>query len=94
MSDEQFVTQTMLTCLGNKRKLVGEIKNIAQEIAATLDKEKMRIVDGFSGSTVVSRELASLAYDIHCNDMENYAYLMAKCFMEKPSEERQKEIAS
>ena len=94
MSDEQFVTQTMLTCLGNKRKLVGEIKNIAQEIASTLGKEKMRIVDGFSGSTVVSRELASLAYDIHCNDMENYAYLMAKCFMEKPSEEQQKEIAS
>ena len=34
MTDE-FVTQTMLTCLGNKRKLVGEIKNIAQEIAYT-----------------------------------------------------------
>ena len=45
MSDEQFVTQTMLTCLGNKRKLVGEIKQIAQEIATTLGKEKMRIVE-------------------------------------------------
>ena len=94
MSDERFVTQTMLTCLGNKRKLVGKIKNIAQEIASTLGKEKMRIVDGFSGSTVVSRELASLAYDIHCNDMENYAHLMAKCFLEKPSEQEQEVIAS
>ncbi len=93
MSDEQFVTQTMLTCLGNKRKLVGEIKTIAQEIATRLGKEKMRIVDGFSGSTVVSRELASLAYDIHSNDMENYAYLMARCFMEKPSKQEQEEIA-
>ena len=92
MSDEQFVTQTMLTCLGNKRKLVGEIKHIAQEIATRLGKEKMRIVDGFSGSTVVSRAIGSLAYDIHCNDMETYAYLMAKCFMEKPTEEQQKEI--
>ena len=53
----------------------------------------MRIVDGFSGSTVVSRELASLAYDIHSNDMENYAYLMARCFMEKPSQQDQEEIA-
>ena len=50
----------------------------------------MRIVDGFSGSTVVSRELASLAYDIHSNDMENYAYLMARCFMEKPAEKDKK----
>lgn len=93
MSDEQFVNQTMLTCLGNKRKLVGEIKNIAQEVATRLGKEKMRIVDGFSGSTVVSRELASLAYDIYSNDMENYAYLMARCFMEKPSKQEQEEIA-
>ncbi len=93
MSDEQFVTQTMLTCLGNKRRLVGEIKNIAIEVATILGKEKLRIVDGFSGSTVVSRELASIAYDIHSNDMEKYAYLMARCFMEKPSEEEQEEIA-
>ena len=92
MSDEQFVTQTMLTCLGNKRKLVGKIKNIAQEIATRLGKEKMRIVDGFSGSAVVSRELASLAYDIHSNDMENYAYLMARCFMEKPTNDDQEAI--
>ncbi len=93
MSDESFVTQTMLTCLGNKRKLVGEIKNIVQEVATRLGKKKMRIVDGFSGSKVVSRELASLAYDIHSNDMENYAYLMARCFMEKPSQQDQEEIA-
>ena len=42
MSDEQFVTQTMLTCLGNKRKLVGEINKIEQQFATTIGKEKIR----------------------------------------------------
>lgn len=94
LNDEQFVNQTMLTCIGNKRKLVKEIKNIAQEIANRLGKEKMKIVDGFAGSSVVSRELASLAYEIHSNDMEKYSYIMARCFLEKPSKESQDEIAS
>lgn len=94
MNHQQFVNQTMLTCLGNKRKLVGEIKHIAQEVATILGKEKLRIVDGFSGSTVVSRELASLAYEIHSNDMEHYAYLMARCFMEKPNDKDREAIFS
>lgn len=92
MNDEQFVNQTMLTCLGNKRKLVSEIKVLAQEVASRLNKEKINIFDGFSGSTVVSRELASIADNIHTNDMEQYAYLMARCFMEKPSEEDKESI--
>ncbi len=93
MNDEHFTTQTMLTCIGNKRKLVSEIKNVVSEVASRIGKDKLRIVDGFSGSTVVSRELASLAYEIHSNDMEYYAYLMAKCFMQKPSEEDSEAIA-
>lgn len=93
MNDEQFVTQTMLTCIGNKRKLVGEIKKISSEVASRLGKDKMKIVDGFSGSTVVSRELASLAYEIYSNDMEYYAYLMAKCFMQEPNAEEKEAIS-
>lgn len=93
MNDEHFITQTMLTCIGNKRKLVSEIKNVVSNVASRIGKDKLRIVDGFSGSTVVSRELASLAYEIHSNDMEYYAYLMAKCFMQKPNEQDKESIA-
>ena len=58
MSDNKnFINQTMLTCLGNKRKLVNEISKLIKSIGKTLNSEKMKIVDGFSGSTVVSRKL-------------------------------------
>ena len=93
MSDNKsFLNQTMLTCLGNKRKLVDEISKLIKSIAKTLDKEKMKIVDGFSGSTVVSRKLLEDAYEMHSNDMEYYAYLMAECFMKKPSKKDQEAI--
>lgn len=92
MTETDFVKQTMLTCLGNKRRLVCDIKSIVDEISVRLGKDKLSIVDGFCGSTVVARTLASVANDIHVNDMEYYSYIMARCFMEKPPKEKQKEI--
>jgi adenine-specific DNA-methyltransferase len=82
---EDFVYQTMLTCIGNKRKLVKEIKNIILELGNRLNKDKLSIVDGFSGSSVVSRGLSDICETLYVNDMEKYAYLMAKCFLVKPS---------
>ena len=84
-----FVFQTMLTCIGNKRKLVGEIHNIAESIREKLGKEKLCIMDGFTGSGVVARELVSMCHTIITNDLEPYAYLMSKCFLETPTPEQQ-----
>lgn len=50
-----FVFQTMLTCIGNKRKLVNNIKTIIDEVRTILSKDKLNklnIVDGFAGSSV------------------------------------------
>jgi adenine-specific DNA-methyltransferase len=80
-----YVTQPMLTCIGNKRKLVSNIYTVAQEVAATLGKDRLVIVDGFAGSTVVSRQLRSLASTLYVNDAEMYSYLMAKCYLEPPA---------
>ena len=55
---DDFVNQTMLTCLGNKRKLVENIFDIVKEVSVGLSKEKLNIFDGFSGSSVVSRKLS------------------------------------
>jgi adenine-specific DNA-methyltransferase len=86
---DQFVHQTMLTCIGNKRKLIKEIKKIILELE---EKPKLKIVDGFSGSSVVSRELSNICDTLYVNDMEKYAYLMAKCFLVKPTPEQQRRI--
>ena len=87
-----FVKQTMLTCIGNKRKLVSHIEDIVDVVCEKENKEKLNIVDGFAGSTVVSRALSSKASNIYTNDLELYSYLMAKCYLETPTKSTQTKV--
>ena len=87
-----FVHQTMLTCIGNKRKLVEYIYNVVDEVRQELGKEKLSLVDGFAGSSVVARRLSYLASDLYVNDLEQYSYLMAKCYLKQPWIEDQMRI--
>ena len=89
---DAFVFQTMLTCIGNKRKLVRNISDIVNEVAVQLGKRKLNIVDGFAGSSVVSRELSYLADNLYTNDLEIYSHLMAKCYLITPSLKQQTRI--
>jgi len=87
------MNQSMLTCIGNKRKLVSNIQNVIEsDILPTLDKEKINFVDGFAGSSVVSRSLIHLIDTLHVNDLESYSYLMANMFFMKPSDENKETI--
>lgn len=88
MGDSNFVHQTMLTCIGNKRKLVDHIYAILEEVCGLLGKQKLRLLDGFAGSTVVSRRMASIAEVLYTNDLELYSHCMAKCFLKTPTEEQ------
>jgi len=90
---EDFTFQTMLTCIGNKRKLVGHICDIVESLRQRLGKEKLCIMDGFTGSGVVARALAPMCHTMITNDLENYAYLMSKCFLHTPSALQQLRIA-
>ena len=92
--DDDFVFQSMLTCIGNKRKLVGHIYNLVDGLRQKLGKEKISVMDGFTGSGVVARSFAPLAHTIITNDLEQYAYFMSMCFLEKPSLENQEKIAN
>lgn len=92
IEEDKYVMQTMLTCIGNKRKLINNIKDIVLNVSNYLSKTELNIVDGFSGSSVVSRKLSYISKNIYSNDMEKYAYLMAKCFLQTPNEEQKSNI--
>ena len=85
MYKDPFVYQTMLTCIGNKRKLVNNINDIMIEVSNKLSKPKINIVDGFAGSSVVSRQLSYISNVIYTNDLEYYSYLMSKCYLLTPT---------
>jgi adenine-specific DNA-methyltransferase len=93
-SEYAFVLQMMLTCLGNKRTLVNHIRDVADEVCKRLKKPRLRILDGFGGSAVVSRKLSYVASSLHYNDMEEYAYLMGKCSVETPTAPQRAQIAA
>ena len=90
--EDRYVHQPMLTCIGNKRKLVGNIRAVVEEVGRLEGKEKMAIADGFAGSTVVARELSYVSSELYVNDLELYSYLLA-CSLVCPTPEQQKEVA-
>lgn len=92
IENNPFIYQPMLTCIGNKRKLVTNIHDIISQIKQTLGKSKLNIVDAFAGSSVVSRMLTFHADTLHTNDMELYSYIMAQCYLVTPSPDQQPAI--
>ena len=92
--DEAYVLQPMFTYLGNKRKLLGAIDQAATLVREQLGGRRLRVMDAFSGSTVVARLLAAHASELHANDMEPYAHLAACCFLGAPTEEQRGRIAA
>jgi len=69
-TEDEYIYQTMLTCIGNKRKLVKHIYQAVKDVCKEIGKEKLKIMDGFAGSCVVSRQLSYLASEIWTNDLE------------------------
>ena len=89
---EAYIHQPMYTYLGNKRKLLDGIVASVNDVKKRLGKEKLRLMDGFAGSTVVSRALMDHASELHSNDLELYSYLAANCFLKSPTYAQQARI--
>jgi adenine-specific DNA-methyltransferase len=77
-----FLNQPMLTCIGNKRKLVRHIEAIVIDLG--LGMPTMRFMDAFAGSSVVSRMMTRHATHIYVNDLEVYACTMARGYLVRP----------
>ena len=93
MDNKAFTFQSMLTCIGNKRKLVKNIEEIVNnDILPILNKDKINILDGFAGSSVISRSLSQYSENMYSNDLECYAYTMADCFLKTPDNEKKLRI--
>ena len=81
MENEKYLSEQIITYLGNKRKLLD---NIALEVENALNElgiEKGKICDLFSGSGVVARRLKQYASRLYTNDLENYSYVINDCYL-------------
>ena len=83
--DPLYYSKQLITCIGNKRSLLGAISAAVEHVTNRLGSQKLRILDGFSGSGVVSRMLKSHAKLLISNDIEDYAVAAARSHLENRS---------
>ena len=81
-----YLTRQLITYLGNKRSLLGPIGAAVEKVKLRLGgKSRIRILDAFAGSGVVSRFFKKHASLLVSNDFEDYAAVVARCFLQNRS---------
>ncbi len=81
MENERYLTEQIITYLGNKRKLLD---NISTEVGTAINElglEKAKICDLFSGSGIVARMLKRYSSRLYVNDLEEYSYVINDCYL-------------
>jgi len=81
VEDPDYLSRQLITYIGNKRALLPTIDAAVERVRQELGRPKLRILDAFSGSGVVSRFLRSSASYLASNDLEGYAALLGRCFL-------------
>lgn len=81
MENERYLTEQIITYLGNKRKLLDNIAVEVEAILKELGVDKAKICDLFSGSGIVARRLKQYASRLYANDLEEYSYVINDCYL-------------
>lgn len=92
MENKEFLTEQIITYLGNKRSLLNFIDNVIEIVKQELKKDKLSTFDVFSGSGIVSRYLKQHSKVLYCNDLEGYAKTINTCYLTNISDIDEEEL--
>lgn len=81
-----YLSKQLITCLGNKRSLLGPIEAAVEKVKRRLGRERISFFDLFSGSGIVTRLMKSHASHVIANDLEAYAAVASRCFLSNRSD--------
>jgi len=84
--NRDFLTQQIITYIGNKRSLLNFITKGIQIVQKRLNKEKLNIFDVFTGSGIVARHCKQFSNYLLVNDLENYATVTGECYLSNKDE--------
>jgi len=82
----EYLTQQLITYIGNKRSLLGFIDNGINIVQKKLQKDKLKIFDVFSGSGIAARYFKQFSDLLIANDMEKYSYVINQCYLSNENE--------
>ncbi len=79
--DSDYLCRQLITYIGNKRSLLGQISAALERIKRRLGKARLNCFDVFSGSGVVARFLKAHSDLLISNDLEDYAAVIGRCYL-------------
>ncbi|HEX5527729.1 MAG TPA: DNA adenine methylase [Solirubrobacterales bacterium] len=79
--DPRYLSDQLLTYLGNKRALLGLIRGAVEHVRAKTGRDELQMLDAFSGSGVVSRMFKQYSSRLVANDIEDYARVVSSCYL-------------
>jgi adenine-specific DNA-methyltransferase len=82
----EFLTQQLITCIGNKRALLGFIDTVIRKVQKRLGAHKLKMFDAFSGSGVIARYFKQFSDLLIVNDLEKYAAVINECYLSNEDE--------
>ncbi len=80
-SRDRYLSEQLITCIGNKRRLLHTLDAAAQRVRQRLGGRTLTMLDAFAGSGVVSRLFKRHARALHSNDIERYAQIAGECYL-------------
>ena len=83
---KEYLTQQLITYLGNKRSLLDFIGMGVSKVQKRLNKEKLKTFDVFSGSGVVARYFKHFSELLIVNDLENFSKVINECYLSNESD--------
>jgi adenine-specific DNA-methyltransferase len=83
---ETYLTQQLITYIGNKRALLSFIGQGINEIRRRLKRDRLVMFDVFSGSGIVARYFKRFSRLLLVNDLEKYSALTNRCYLSNESE--------
>ena len=86
IENQDFLTEQIITYIGNKRSLLDFITKGIQTVQKRLNKEKLDIFDVFTGSGIVARHCKQYSNTLLVNDLEKYAAVTSECYLSNKDE--------
>lgn len=85
IEDINYLSNQLITYIGNKRSLLKHINKAIIQVKKRTGKSHLRVFDAFSGSGIVSRFMKAHASYLACNDFEDYAASVSRCYLQNRS---------
>lgn len=89
---DRYLSEQIITYLGNKRSLLGFINDAVKVVQDELGYKDISTLDLFSGSGIIARYFKTFAKTVYVNDLEGYSNRINHCYLMNKSEFDENEL--